>query len=49
MINAIKKRFDNWKRYNRTYNELAEMSEGELRDLNICRADISRLARQAMK
>lgn len=49
MLGTIKKRFDNWKRYHRTYNELAEMSERELRELNICRADISRLARQAIK
>lgn len=49
MIDTFKKRIDNWKRYRRTYNELAQMSERELRDLNICRSDIDRLAREAIK
>ena len=36
-----------WKQYNRTYNELASLSDRDLADLGISRAEIPSVAAQA--
>lgn len=38
----------NWRKYRQTINELARMSDRELRDLGIGREDIRRVARDAI-
>jgi uncharacterized protein YjiS (DUF1127 family) len=49
MFEALKTRFSTWKRYNRTVNELSQLSSRELSDLGIGRGDITRIAREAAK
>lgn len=39
--------FKNWRKYRETYNELARMTQRELQDLGINRADIDQLARRS--
>ena len=41
--------FNNWRKYRQTCNELGRMSDRELIDLGIGRADIPYVARQAIK
>lgn len=40
--------FNNWRRYRQTRNELARMSDRELRDIGVNRSDIDRIARSAI-
>jgi uncharacterized protein YjiS (DUF1127 family) len=49
MFEVLKARVSNWKRYNRTINELNALSNRELEDLGIMRADINRIAREAVR
>ena len=39
--------YRNWRKYRTTYNELARLTQRELNDLGIARADIGRIARQS--
>ena len=41
--------FNNWRKYRQTCNELNRMSDRELNDLGIGRADISQVARKAVR
>ena len=43
----IVKGFKTWRKYRETYGELARMTQRELADLGIDRADIGRVARHA--
>lgn len=43
----ISRSFNNWRKYRQTVNELDRMTNRELHDLGIDRADIHRVARQA--
>lgn len=47
MTMNIARSFNNWRKYRQTVNELDRMSNRELHDLGIDRADIRRIARQA--
>jgi uncharacterized protein YjiS (DUF1127 family) len=49
MFEVLKSRISTWKRYNRTVAELSALSNRELSDLGISRADISRVAREAVR
>lgn len=49
MFEVLKTRINAWKRYNRTVSELNALSNRELADLGILRADIQRVARAAVK
>jgi uncharacterized protein YjiS (DUF1127 family) len=49
MFEVLKSRISNWKRYNRTVAELNALSNRELADLGIVRADIGQIARQAVR
>jgi uncharacterized protein YjiS (DUF1127 family) len=49
MFETLKTRITAWKRYNRTVSELAALSNRDLADLGIQRADISRIAREAVR
>ncbi|NVK34799.1 MAG: DUF1127 domain-containing protein [Rhodobacteraceae bacterium] len=49
MINSLTRSYNNWKRFRRTYDELSSLSNRELDDLGIGRAEISRYARQSAK
>lgn len=49
MFEVLKTRISNWKRYNRTISELSALSNRELADLGIMRADIGRIAREATR
>ena len=49
MFETLKTRINTWKRYNRTVSELAALSNRELADLGIMRADINRVAREAAR
>ena len=49
MFEVLKSRITTWKRYSRTVNELQALTNRELSDLGIARADISRIARAAVK
>lgn len=49
MFEVLKSRYASWKRYSRTLNELESLSNRELADLGIARADIPRLAREAAR
>ena len=49
MFETLKTRINTWKRYNRTVSELAALSNRELADLGIMRADINRIAREAAR
>jgi uncharacterized protein YjiS (DUF1127 family) len=44
MFETLKTRIAAWKRYNRTVSELNALSNRELADLGIVRADIERIA-----
>lgn len=49
MFETLKTRYSTWKRYNRTVSELASLTNRELADLGILRADIARVARDASR
>jgi uncharacterized protein YjiS (DUF1127 family) len=49
MFETLKTRYASWKRYSRTVNELKALTNRELDDLGIMRADIHRVAREAAK
>lgn len=49
MFEALKTRISTWKRYSRTVSELRALSNRELSDLGILRADIERVAREAVR
>lgn len=49
MFESLKSRYSTWKRYSRTVNELESLSNRDLADLGISRADITRLAREAAR
>lgn len=40
--------FKNWRKYRETYSELSRLNKRELADLGIDRADIHKVARQAV-
>ncbi|TYC50337.1 DUF1127 domain-containing protein [Rhodobacterales bacterium] len=49
MIDTVVRKFNNWKRFRQTYDELSSLSNRELNDLGIARADISRYARMSAR
>ena len=49
MFESLKSRYSSWKRYSRTLKELDSLSNRDLADLGISRADIPRLAREAAR
>jgi uncharacterized protein YjiS (DUF1127 family) len=49
MFEVLKTRISAWRRYNRTVAELRALSGRELADLGIARADIERIAREAVR
>ena len=49
MFDFVKTRYTRWQRYSRTKSELEGLSNRELADLGIARADIHRLAREATR
>ena len=49
MFEVLKTRSNTWKRYNRTVTELQALTNRELADLGIARADINRVAREAAR
>ena len=49
MFESLKSRYSSWKRYSRTLQELDSLSNRDLADLGIARADIPRLAREAAR
>jgi len=49
MFEVLKSRITTWKRYNRTVTELQALTNRELADLGISRADIVRIAREAAR
>lgn len=46
---SLVKSFSNWRKYRQTVTELGRMSTRELHDLGIDRADIRRVARDAIR
>ncbi|MHA7772742.1 DUF1127 domain-containing protein [Roseibium sp. M-1] len=49
MIDTVVRKFNNWKRFRQTYDELSNLSNRELDDLGIARGDIARFARMSTK
>ncbi|WP_417670443.1 DUF1127 domain-containing protein [Roseibium sp.] len=49
MIDSVVRTYQNWKRFRTTYDELSQLSNRELLDLGINRADIARHARAAIR
>ena len=49
MFEVLKSRISAWRRYNRTVSELTALSNRELADLGILRADIQRVARDSAR
>jgi uncharacterized protein YjiS (DUF1127 family) len=49
MFEVLKTRITAWKRYSRTVSELNALTNRELADLGIARADIQRVAREAAR
>lgn len=45
----ISRSYNNWRKFRQTVNELSRMSNRELADLGIARADIHSVARQAVR
>lgn len=45
----IARSYSNWRRYRETCSELGRLSQRELSDLGISRADIPSIARQATR
>lgn len=44
MLSAIVRRFQDWRRYGLAVQELSQLSDRELADIGITRADIPRIA-----
>ncbi len=44
---SLKQSFNNWRQYRNTCNELYRMSDRELSDIGLARADIPFVARRA--
>ncbi|WP_099867817.1 DUF1127 domain-containing protein [Pararhizobium haloflavum] len=44
----VTRSFNNWRKFRQTCNELNRMSDRELSDIGVNRADISRIARAAI-
>jgi uncharacterized protein YjiS (DUF1127 family) len=49
MFETLKSRYSTWKRYSRTVSELSALSNRELDDLGIVRADIKSVAAKAAR
>jgi len=49
MIDTVVRKYNTWKRFRQTYDELSSLSNRELNDLGIARADIARYARMSAK
>ena len=49
MFDFLNRRIASWNRYKRTVNELQALSNRELADLGISRADIARIAKEAAR
>jgi uncharacterized protein YjiS (DUF1127 family) len=49
MFETLKSRYARWQRYNRTVSELGALSNRDLADLGIARADINRIARETSR
>ena len=49
MFEVLKSRINTWKRYSRTVTGLQALTNRELADLGIARADIQRIAREAAR
>jgi uncharacterized protein YjiS (DUF1127 family) len=49
MFETLKSRITQWKTYKTTVAELSSLSSRELNDIGIGRADIRRLAREAVR
>ncbi len=47
-IKSITARFNAWRRYRLSVRELSQLSDRELNDLGISRADIEHVARQSV-
>ena len=45
----VARSFNNWRKYRQTVTELGRMTNRELHDLGIDRADIQRVARDAVR
>lgn len=48
IIMNVARSFNNWRKYRQTVSELGRMSNRDLHDLGIDRADIQRVAREAV-
>ena len=48
-MNSFVRSYSNWRRYRETCGELNRLSQRELSDLGISRADIPSIARQAIR
>ncbi|SHM71033.1 DUF1127 domain-containing protein [Roseibium suaedae] len=49
MFTNVARKYQNWKRFRSTYDELSQLSNRELSDLGISRADIRSLARDSVR
>ncbi|MEJ8475985.1 DUF1127 domain-containing protein [Roseibium algae] len=49
MIDSVVRKYHNWKRFRATHDELSQLSNRELNDLGISRADIAFHARASMR
>lgn len=49
MLDTVIRKYNNWKRYRSTYEELSSLSNRELNDLGIARSDIDRYARASIR
>lgn len=49
MLDTVVRKYQNWKRFRTTYDELSQLSNRELDDLGINRADITTFARSAAR
>jgi uncharacterized protein YjiS (DUF1127 family) len=49
MTNRFVRGYRNWRKYRDTYNELMRLTQRDLDDLGIARADIPAIARQSVK
>ncbi|SHM70994.1 DUF1127 domain-containing protein [Roseibium suaedae] len=49
MFTNVARKYQSWKRFRNTYDELSQLSNRELSDLGISRGDIMSLARNASR
>ncbi len=47
-LKSITAKFSAWRRYRHSVRELSQLSDRELHDLGICRADIELVARKSV-